>query len=88
MKTTKTKRQTTGTRGELEVLSLLVDLGDARAADERHGGPLWAEFCDWCWAMDVGRTPESLDLFVADRGGSLSARQLARLRELTGEGQQ
>jgi hypothetical protein len=70
---------------EADLLRLLVDLGEQRAADERHGGALWAEFSDWCWALEAPRSEESLELFAADRSVPLTAGQLERLRQLTAE---
>lgn len=67
---------------EAEILELLADLGDQRATDERRGGAVWAEFGDWCWAMDLPPNPEAVDLYAADRYTPLTARQLRRLREL------
>ncbi|MGY1623922.1 hypothetical protein ACI789_17125 [Geodermatophilus sp. SYSU D00965] len=67
---------------EAQILNLLADLGDQRAVDERRGGAVWAEFSDWCWAMDLPRDPSSVDLYAADRHTPLTARQLQRLREL------
>jgi hypothetical protein len=70
---------------EVDLLDLLVDLGRQREADERYGGALWAEFSDWCWALEASRSAESLDLFAADRSTPLSAGQLDRLRQLVTE---
>ncbi len=67
---------------EAEVLRLLADLGAQRAEDERHGGALWAEFCDWCWALDAPCTAGSAKVFAADRMPSLSAGQWQRLLAL------
>lgn len=68
---------------EAVLLQLLADLGEQRAADERCGGALWAEFSDWCWAMEAQRSKESLELFAADRSVPLTSRQLERLGKLT-----
>ncbi len=70
---------------EADLLDLLVGLGQQREADERHGGASWAEFSDWCWALEAPRTAESLDLFAADRSTPLSAGQLDRLRQFVAE---
>ncbi|MGY1883962.1 hypothetical protein ACI799_01495 [Blastococcus sp. SYSU DS0753] len=67
---------------ETQILKLLAELGDQRTADEREGGALWAEVGDWCWAMDLPRNAESVDLFAADRDVPLSGTQLRRLRNL------
>jgi hypothetical protein len=70
---------------EADLLQLLTELGEQRAADERRGGALWAEFSDWCWALEAARSEESLELFAADRPVPLTAGQLERLRQLTAE---
>lgn len=69
---------------EAELLELLTSLGTQRASEERRGGALWAEFGDWCWAMDLVPTVESLDLFAADRSTPLTGRQLEHLLALAG----
>jgi hypothetical protein len=80
----KTKRSSApDSAGEAEILTLLRDLGEQRAADERRGGAVWAGFSDWCWAMDLPRDPDSVDLYAADRNTPLTLRQVQRLRELT-----
>ncbi|MBB3084217.1 hypothetical protein [Geodermatophilus sabuli] len=67
---------------EAEILELLANLGDQRATDERRGGAAWAEFGDWCWAMDLPPDQDSVDLYAADRHPPLTVRQLQRLRDL------
>lgn len=48
------------------VLSILERLGDDRAEQERRGGPLWAEFTDWCWARSCPASREEFHLWLGE----------------------
>ncbi|MGZ4524678.1 MAG: hypothetical protein ACXVXO_14890 [Mycobacteriaceae bacterium] len=71
-----------GRQSDDAVLSILFELGRAREADERFGGAAWAEFRDWCWAVEEEPSLEALEVYLECYAADLSSETREELRSL------